>query len=618
MCAEYMVRLCHRTDTNILEARKLSHLMRSVKEQLFVGLVCNPLTTADEFIKDVTAIERALQQRYHQSDHLATGAAAGAAAPTANDECYLHHLIRQTMCKEIAKEKTRYTLQSQAPPQQESMVAPVAEVVCHELRQAFASPEQYSAPRYHPNSYTYADAINSYGGHLKYAFRYQASSRPVQAADIIIRGNGITLYHTLKQSYGPLRDNSIEVPFVENCAPGYIRRRSGPYLGECVQGVLPCNCNGHSNSCDQQTGRCLNCQHNTDGPSCEMCKRGFYGDARRGTPSDCQPCPCPMVDVPGQFSPTCVLEADGQVTCNSCPIGFEGRRCERCAPGYERYPPGSVDGSCHLKVKILQDRFFFRFKIEARFSSRLSGEASELSPLVTGASCDQCKANSFHLHPSSPLGCVECFCMGITKSCTSSFYHREQEVLRFSTSTEGVHLTTLDRATTIDRGLKLDPRSKELVYQDFASHPRQSYYWQLPQRFLGDKTSWIRADGLPATREHFLMVLADLSSILVKATLSEETDTASLVEASLDIAVEYPTGQALANAVEHCRCPIGYKGLSCEDCDAGYTRSGAGLYLGLCVPCFCNGHSSDCDPETGACSVSVQKTAFGITLCDQS
>ncbi|XP_075540320.1 terribly reduced optic lobes isoform X24 [Dermacentor variabilis] len=665
--------------------------------------------------------------------------------------------------------------------------------------------------------------INSYGGQLKYTFRYEASSRPVQAADIIIRGNGITLYHTLRQSYGPLRDNTIEVQFVEgewhkdarhsaigspdtatredimlvlqnvegifirasfdselaessvhglemdsasysspknppasfveqcscptgytgnsceNCGPGYIRRRSGPYLGECVQGVLPCNCNAHSNSCDQQTGRCLNCQHNTDGPSCETCKRGFYGDARRGMPSDCQPCPCPMVDVPGHlmtswiagfpsewFSPTCVLEADGQVTCNSCPIGFEGRRCERCAPGYERYPPGSVDGSCHLK-ECEPGQFQcgdgscidFRRRCDGHYDcndytdeqncacgynqfrcpdgtclsvrKRCDGKADcidmsdesncgapqcdtagslspqrspstglcQCKPLVTGASCDQCKANSFHIHPSSPLGCVECFCMGITKSCSSSFYHREQEVLRFSTSTEGVHLTTLDRAATIDRGLKLDPRSKELVYQDFTSHPRQSYYWQLPQRFLGDKvtsyggflnytirsggtdrqsrspdvqitgnkiiliyrhperlklrfpqtvsipmyeTSWIRADGLPATREHFLMVLADLSSILVKATLSEETDTASLVEASLDIAVEYPTGQALAHAVEHCRCPIGYKGLSCEDCDAGYTRSGAGLYLGLCVPCFCNGHSSDCDPETGACS----------------
>ncbi|CAN7987967.1 unnamed protein product, partial [Ixodes pacificus] len=654
--------------------------------------------------------------------------------------------------------------------------------------------------------------VNSYGGHLKYTFRYRASSRPAQVADVILKGNRLTLYHTLRQSYGPLRDNAVEVQFwegewhkadrqsrgpdtatredimmvlqniegifvrasfddelaessiqnlemdsasysspknppatfveqcscptgytgnsCENCAPGYIRRRTGSYLGECTQGVLPCNCNGHSTSCDQQYGRCLNCQHNTDGPSCGSCKRGFYGNATNGSPSDCQSCPCPIVAVPGQFSPTCVLEADGQVTCNSCPIGLEGRRCERCAPGYER-SPGSSDGACHLKggsrdcfscvsASCLQSlAHTSRFTVSCPRTIRsaevilsqgkqdkaasghsessqqaccsifkerplcqgvvleelcraffsVSDTVSEartpathtprgVAPLVTGSACDQCKANSFHLHPSSPLGCVECFCMGITKSCSSSFYHREQEVLRFSSSTEGVHLTNLERTVTIDRGLKLDPRSKELVYQDFSTHPRQTYYWQLPQRFLGDKvtayggllnftirsdgterqsrspdvqisgnkiiliyrhpdrlktrfpqtvsipmfeTSWIRADGLPATREHFLMVLADLSSILIKATLSEEADTASLVEASLDVAVEYPTGQALAHAVEHCRCPIGYKGLSCEDCDAGYTRSGAGLYLGLCVPCFCNGHSSDCDPETGAC-----------------
>ncbi|XP_040361206.1 basement membrane-specific heparan sulfate proteoglycan core protein isoform X5 [Ixodes scapularis] len=612
--------------------------------------------------------------------------------------------------------------------------------------------------------------VNSYGGHLKYTFRYRASSRPAQVADVILKGNRLTLYHTLRQSYGPLRDNAVEVQFwegewhkadrqsrgpdtatredimmalqniegifvrasfddelaessiqnlemesasysspknppatfveqcscptgytgnsCENCAPGYIRRRTGSYLGECTQGVLPCNCNGHSTSCDQQYGRCLNCQHNTDGPSCGSCKRGFYGNATNGSPSDCQSCPCPIVAVPGQFSPTCVLEADGQVTCNSCPIGLEGRRCERCAPGYER-SPGSSDGPCHLK-ECEPGQFQcgdgscidYRRRCDGHYdcndysdeqncggarcdaAGSLSTERNpstglcQCKPLVTGSACDQCKANSFHLHPSSPLGCVECFCMGITKSCSSSFYHREQEVLRFSSSTEGVHLTNLERTVTIDRGLKLDPRSKELVYQDFSTHPRQTYYWQLPQRFLGDKvtayggllnftirsdgterqsrspdvqisgnkiiliyrhpdrlktrfpqtvsipmfeTSWIRADGLPATREHFLMVLADLSSILIKATLSEEADTASLVEASLDVAVEYPTGQALAHAVEHCRCPIGYKGLSCEDCDAGYTRSGAGLYLGLCVPCFCNGHSSDCDPETGAC-----------------
>ena len=40
-----------------------------------------------------------------------------------------------------------------------------------------------------------------------------------------------------------------------------------------------------------------------------------------------------------------------------------------------------------------------------------------------------------------------------------------------------------------------------------------------------------------------------------------------------------------------------------QDCDTGYTRSGGGLYLGLCEPCNCYGHSSECDPETGECRV---------------
>lgn len=73
------------------------------------------------------------------------------------------------------------------------------------------------------------------------------------------------------------------------------------------------------------------------------------------------------------------------------------------------------------------------------------------------------------------------------------------------------------------------------------------------------------------------------------------------MEVSLDIAVPSNTGQALALSVEQCRCPRGYRGLSCEACERGFTRSASGSFLGLCEPCFCNGHSSDCDPESGVC-----------------
>lgn len=38
----------------------------------------------------------------------------------------------------------------------------------------------------------------------------------------------------------------------EDCAPGYYRSQTGPYGGYCV----PCQCNGHSETCDEVTGIC--------------------------------------------------------------------------------------------------------------------------------------------------------------------------------------------------------------------------------------------------------------------------------------------------------------------------------------------------------------------------
>ena len=32
-----------------------------------------------------------------------------------------------------------------------------------------------------------------------------------------------------------------------------------------------------------------NCEHNTEGPQCEHCKSGYFGNARQGTPNDCLP-----------------------------------------------------------------------------------------------------------------------------------------------------------------------------------------------------------------------------------------------------------------------------------------------------------------------------------------
>ncbi|GIY39199.1 basement membrane proteoglycan [Caerostris extrusa] len=213
--------------------------------------------------------------------------------------------------------------------------------------------------------------LNSYGGYIRYMFRYSAPfprSTP-NIADIIIKGNDLTLYHVVKQPFGPQRDNNIEVRFwegewhkneaqgrgdvpfgdvttrqdimmvlqnieafyiratyddemihssilnfqmdsaslsdpsapqavfvekcscpqgytgnsCEECSEGYSRRKTGSGLGDCVPSRVPCNCHGHSSLCDPVSGECLNCRHNSEGRQCERCKRGYFGDARRGT-----------------------------------------------------------------------------------------------------------------------------------------------------------------------------------------------------------------------------------------------------------------------------------------------------------------------------------------------
>ena len=85
----------------------------------------------------------------------------------------------------------------------------------------------------------------------------------------------------------------------------------------------------------------------------------------------------------------------------------------------------------------------------------------------------------------------------------------------------------------------------------------------------------------------------------------------SLQDVSLDVAENRQTGQERAYPVEQCNCPRGYRGLSCEDCDIGYRRSGGGLYLGTCEECTCYGHSTDCDTSTGLCRVSSGRSLLG-------
>ncbi|XP_065222037.1 basement membrane-specific heparan sulfate proteoglycan core protein isoform X4 [Planococcus citri] len=405
----------------------------------------------------------------------------------------------------------------------------------------------------------------------------------------------------------------------ESCSSGYTRTDGG-YIGRCV-------------------------------PTPIDCAPGSYGNPAIGIP--CQPCACPSSNPTNQFGRTCYLDSsDRQLTCQ-CPPGYIGRRCERCAPGYSGNPllPGDYckpalcnpDGSADLST----------------------GPPCNCKPFVTGERCDRCRSNSFHLASTNPYGCISCFCMGVTSSCSSSSWYRQVIATTFIRNTEDFKIVRRqDIQRVITEGLEVRASDREIVYSSFSPSEQSVYYWLLPQRYLGDKVTsyggvlnytlryvplqgdqisrnnapdveiisgneirllyfkpdrelqpngfetvsvplfeqyWQREDGQPAGREYFLMALAGLNNILIKATYTTTTSEVGLQSVVLETAEERNTGLRPAYEVEECRCPPGYRGLSCQECDAGYTRIQQGLYLGLCERCNCFGHSQDCDADTGTC-----------------
>ncbi|XP_049734158.1 basement membrane-specific heparan sulfate proteoglycan core protein isoform X9 [Elephas maximus indicus] len=440
----------------------------------------------------------------------------------------------------------------------------------------------------------------------------------------------------------------------ESCDTHFTRVPGGPYLGTCSG----CNCNGHASSCDPVYGHCLNCQHNTEGPQCNKCKTGFFGDATKATATACRPCPCPYIDASRRFSDTCFLDTDGQATCDACAPGYTGRRCESCAPGYEGNPiqPG---GKCRPVTQQI-------VRCDERGSMGTSGEACRcklpalcLQNNVVGRLCNECADGSFNLNARNPDGCLKCFCMGVSRQCTSSSWSRAQvhgaseEPTQFSlTNAAGTH-TTSDGISS--------PTAGELVFSSFHSLLSGPYFWNLPPRFRGDKVTsyggelrftvtqrpqpgsvplhgqplvvlqgnnivlehhvsqepspgqpstftvpfweraWQRPDGQPVTREHLLMALAGIDTLLIQASYTQQPAETRISGISMDVAVPEDTGQDPALEVEQCACPPGYRGPSCQDCDTGYTRTSSGLYLGTCERCSCHGHTEICEPETGAC-----------------
>lgn len=107
-----------------------------------------------------------------------------------------------------------------------------------------------------------------------------------------------------------------------------------------------CECNGHAQLCDQETGDCLDCTDFTQGRYCHQCIQGFYGDPLIGSEIGCRPCRCPDTDASGHtHSESCQLDSRTNDMICYCKPGYAGAKCEVCAENFYGHPE-IVNGTC--------------------------------------------------------------------------------------------------------------------------------------------------------------------------------------------------------------------------------------------------------------------------------
>ncbi|GAB0198490.1 laminin subunit gamma-3 [Grus japonensis] len=186
--------------------------------------------------------------------------------------------------------------------------------------------------------------------------------------------------------------------FCQSCAPGFKREMPfGSPFGSCV----PCACNRHGD-CHPITGHCQ-CLHNTEGPSCERCSPGFYGNPFTGRFDDCKPCPCPS------HSPCTEVPGSREVVCTHCPPGQRGKRCELCDDGFFGDPLGQrgpvhpcVPCRCHGNVDLNA----------VGNCDPVSGRCLRCLYNTTGEHCEMCRPGFYgDALAADPAGkCAPCDC----------------------------------------------------------------------------------------------------------------------------------------------------------------------------------------------------------------
>ncbi|XP_035490124.2 laminin subunit alpha-3 isoform X2 [Scophthalmus maximus] len=367
------------------------------------------------------------------------------------------------------------------------------------------------------------------------------------------------------------------------CATGYY---GFPYC-------RPCECGRRL--CDEVTGSCI-CPPQTVKPACDVCQtQTFNYHPLLG----CEGCECSPNGIKANAGPECE-RTTGQC---SCKPRIAGRKCDRCAAGYYRFPDclpcnckqgGVTPEVCHPDTgrclcKSVEMRGWRLIRPDQEevpsvlntASNTVVSDIQELPPTV----------QTLHwVAPQSYLG----------DRVTSYGGFLTYQSKSFGIPSEG--MTLMDRRPDV----VLTGRNMTLIHM--APHV------PLPDRLYQGRVHLVEGNwrhavtNRPVTREEFMMVLAGLVGLRIQALYFTQSQRLSLGEVGLEEATNTGAGGP-GNTVEHCSCPPQYTGDSCEKCAPGFYRDGSRPFLGHCVPCECNGLSDECEEKSGRCLKCQYNTA---------
>nr|XP_040026949.1 laminin subunit alpha-3-like isoform X2 [Gasterosteus aculeatus aculeatus] len=485
-------------------------------------------------------------------------------------------------------------------------------------------------------------------GRIAFHFDHSSGQRP-SVSLIVPHENTLILDYVLlvpDSSYTPdllkekLLDKSAD--FIQQCRGDgfYIDRRTSPQfcrdsarslVAAYNGGALPCNCDESGSTettCEPVGGQCP-CRRHVIGRRCTKCTTGYYGFPH------CRPCECGRrlcdevtgrcICPPQTVKPSCDVcqgqtfsyhplagcegcacspsgvETNAALDCDlvtgqcSCKPRVGGRRCDRCAAGYYRFPD-CVPCNCN-RGGVTSDicdpdtgRCLCKF-VEMKVW-RLERADQEEVPSVLNTASETVVADVQELPPT----------------VQTLYWVAPSPYLGDRVSSYGGFLTYQSKSFGIpSEGMTLMDRRPDVVLtgQDMTlihlapqiPHPDKLYQGRV-QLLEGN---WRHAvTNRPVSREELMMVLARLVGLRIRALYFTQSQRLSLGEVGLEGLSNTGTGGP-GNAVEDCSCPPQNTGDSCEKCAPGYYRDRSGPFLGRCVPCECNGLSDECEERTGRC-----------------